>query len=734
MFTKTEAMNFAYRISPSLKVMNSIGFADMSIKPPEINFYPDKEMYFDPNAYEIHIGVYGIVDLFHPKNETEFLAALNYVRGHEEQHVRSTASRPYAIAIQKGCETIIEYIQQKTDGYKRRFRNESAYIDYVNNELPSKGVYISWKMLREFIAGLANSLEDGRIERIRAGRRPGFEVLRTYHRGVFWKGSKHVYKPWEDIKDDSYEKLVIILNQILSLATCQLYEKGFAMAYVGTPIMDEVNSYMPAIGRAVFSQRTRGLIEPMREICKGLAPLLYDVCRMSHRDAMIRELLEKMIRGMIKAMLDREPNFELSEGNEDTESDEEHNMSSVFENSDLVIVLDDETYDKLEKRTKKGNKKGITVVREHPKEDSSKEKGKGGGPGNAGQGPGSGGGGAGCSNAESEGGGENKQRRSSGNGRNSQDESAFDSVKKEMEEAAKKAAAESKDEISRVNTSASSARRTGFKEMPDKDSVVSQKAVKDICPSFKEEKRKYKLDMPLPSVLAARGKTLHNRNSQYFKSLSTPNRSFLDSGSIDPSRIYGLAFGDTNVFRKAGVDKKFDGCAYILIDNSGSMSGKKRKEACKAAAVIEEGFKGLIPFKIVAFDDTGTIFHEVIKGWEEATKMNCCWNFCLHGRSGAGNEDGYDIKIATRELLARKEKNKMLIVLSDGEPGDTELCKRAIADARKAGIEVHGIYFEEGAYVNNATFAYMYEKDYVCCRLDEIDQNLYPIMKRFSRK
>ena len=90
-------------------------------------------------------------------------------------------------------------------------------------------------------------------------------------------------------------------------------------------------------------------------------------------------------------------------------------------------------------------------------------------------------------------------------------------------------------------------------------------------------------------------------------------------------------------------------------------------------------------------------------------------------------------EIAARELLARPEKNKLLVVLSDGTPGDPGYCKAAIEKARKAGIKVSGIYFEIGECRRNPQFEKMYQKDFICCPLNELDGNLQRIMKKFSR-
>ena len=98
-----------------------------------------------------------------------------------------------------------------------------------------------------------------------------------------------------------------------------------------------------------------------------------------------------------------------------------------------------------------------------------------------------------------------------------------------------------------------------------------------------------------------------------------------------------------------------------------------------------------------------------------------------------GNEDEYDIRIATKELLKRPEKNKILIVLSDGTPGDCEATKKAIADARQKGVKLAGIYFEEGMIGSEASdFKDMYQRDYICCTTEEIDENLSRILHKFA--
>lgn len=826
MITLEEARTFVTKVRPLLHVELSIEFADMP-HTPALEFFEDSECFYNPAERMIHIGWKDLIEVYKVDGEEEFLALLKFRLGHEKQHVRSTATGPYAHGVQMGCEAVIDYIAKK-EKICERPRGANGYPYFANVVLPGHGIYISWMALQNIVAGIFNAVEDGRIERIRSNRFPGFESLRLLARGRFWSEGTEEFQDYSMIRKDPVERLRILTNQVLCLATTQLFQKGFAAVYEGTRMMDDIKDLMPYIAAGVMAGRTRHMAENATEICRRLAPFIYEACKASEEDLKMKQAFEKMIADMIKALVDSMPDTGLSERDEDTD---EGSLNSTFPSSDLVVTLDDETYDKLVRNTRKGGGSGgIMVTREHPlPEDESHEgsEGKESESGNGPEGPKgpSTPGTKGSTSSEKSKGPEGEENSSgngsaspegegssSGNGSNapegeipkeeenspgagdkgtegdgkedgkevpweqeyarsessppssgkspereegSKNASKFDpkkasnaslnAVEKAMQEAAEKVTADMASQITNVNVNSTYEYRRDVRAKQ----AAKQKAEADTKPlrssfaeefgldkdSFEELMRKYKVTDNLPPDLARRAAVLRRKNEMYFKSLSTPNVRFLDSGAIDPSRIFGLSFGDTEVFRKIGRDKKFDGCIYMLVDNSGSMRGGKRTEACKAAAVAEESFKGLIPLKIVAFDEDGKIFHEVIKGWNEQFPKNCSWNFCLHGRQGSGNEDGYDIQIAVKELLQRPEKRKLLIVLSDGAPGDTGLVKSSVSAARKKGVKVCGIYFEEGEVSDYGTkeFRDMYERDYICCSADKIDENLSRILKDFSR-
>ena len=841
MLSKQDTWELAQKLRYSLKIQNSMGFADTSITPPDIDFYPDLEQFFNPAENIIHIGAYGITERFEADSEEDFLEAMNFVRGHEEEHCRSTAQRPYAIGIQKGCEEILRYISSKEDKVTRRFRTPQDFEHYANVVLPKMGIYINWGRVQQIVGGIANSLEDGRIERIRAARFPGFERLRVKYRGIFWSQSKEDSK--EDPEKNPAEKLRLILNNILTLATCQLYGKGFAMKYAGQPVMDEVNSYMPYIAKAYMAKTCKDMSVNVIEIAKHLAPLIYEVCKMSAEDVMIRQLLDALIKQIIESSIEDnifDPGGNLHESNEMTDGGE-GTPKSTFPVSDLKLPgqkgsSQKEEEEKSEEKSKgssesskdkseekksedkpEGSDEGPGGKSEEQPEEETEEKASAGSPekdseesdeeqngdGKTSDEPNGQSETADSSDSGKESEGKTKDEpddgsedepegelddssedesddesdssetgNNSNNGQKSESsndvseeksehsrefdteeddsegsfeketaeggmsDGTLDEVLKAMQDAAEQTREEAKDTISNINAHNAHDKRTREKsESYDKEPVVPKEMGKLIGREFEEVKRMYKVTDKLPPVLQARGRAMFRKNQRYFKSLSKPTVKNLDSGSVDPGKLYGLSFGDTEVFQKIGKDKQFDGCAYLLIDNSGSMSGNKRIESAKAGAVIEEGFRKMFPLKIVAFDSWGKVIHEVIKNWDEWLSQNCCWNYALHGREGGGNEDGYDIMIATRELLARPEKKKMLVVLSDGAPGSRSLVNKAVKDARRKGIEVYSIYFEEGRVDHRAeaVMEEMYERDYVVCPLDELDEHLNKLFKKFSR-
>ena len=103
----SRAEEVAQRMRTSLVIQNGIHLADRK-RQSSIDLHKDDGMYFDQKAYAIHLGMHAPVKIFQVETEEDYVAALEFLYGHENQHVRSTAAVPYQNGIQQGVQKIIE--------------------------------------------------------------------------------------------------------------------------------------------------------------------------------------------------------------------------------------------------------------------------------------------------------------------------------------------------------------------------------------------------------------------------------------------------------------------------------------------------------------------------------------------------------------------------------------------------------------------------------------------------
>ncbi|WP_080678419.1 cobaltochelatase CobT-related protein [Ruminococcus albus] len=159
----------------------------------------------------------------------------------------------------------------------------------------------------------------------------------------------------------------------------------------------------------------------------------------------------------------------------------------------------------------------------------------------------------------------------------------------------------------------------------------------------------------------------------------------------------------TKLFDKRRTAGENDLAVFISVDESGSMScGRRSKSARRAAIGIAEACaKAKIPLYIMGFTAD-------IDGYEAYHLHYVRWKNTIDERyslmnisARMNNFDGYSIRYASRLLQKRTEKNKLLIVISDGQPAaqayrnysnigvaDT---KDAVRQATADGLVVHGI-------------------------------------------
>ena len=247
-----------------------------------------------------------------------------------------------------------------------------------------------------------------------------------------------------------------------------------------------------------------------------------------------------------------------------------------------------------------------------------------------------------------------------------------------------------------------------------------------------------------PNSIRLEAKKLNKEFAEIFL-----NKRGFDSRNRRRGRLYvgdlhKLWINDYAMFEKKGSPRETDYVFYLLMDGSGSMSGKKFNEALRACSLVEEALKGIAPVKIVMFDYNSEVVHRVIKDFNEVNQSgNYSWTFAQHQYAGGCNMDGYSIRVATKELEKRHETRKVLITLSDGLPngpaqysgtrGENDVSE-AVTSARSAGLSLFNIYFAETTserleYLPG--FKKMYnEKGIISCQPKEIGTELLRVIKR----
>lgn len=201
------------------------------------------------------------------------------------------------------------------------------------------------------------------------------------------------------------------------------------------------------------------------------------------------------------------------------------------------------------------------------------------------------------------------------------------------------------------------------------------------------------------------------------------------SGRLHPSALARLtAFKDDRVFRRKHINESKDVAVELLVDCSGSMTGGKIRTAAYAAyglsAVLDRmmianevlGFttQDNLPAEMraeevrlgIRYARRETLYHPIIKGFNERMTAETKKRFAALPSVNwlSENVDGESIQIAAARLAQRREKRKILMVLSDGQPacpGDfnqlVRHLKKSVKDVERSGIDVIAIGIQSDA-------------------------------------
>lgn len=211
-------------------------------------------------------------------------------------------------------------------------------------------------------------------------------------------------------------------------------------------------------------------------------------------------------------------------------------------------------------------------------------------------------------------------------------------------------------------------------------------------------------------------------------------------GKLHNGSLHRIVSGDdkyaSKVFRKRVVSDTTDTAVCLLVDCSGSMSGRKFDMACAGAGAFAEALKPLnIAYSIYGFTNTVEEDHPIL--WlfsefgEKTPQQELITRFDKVSGGLWQNSDGDAIAYATSKLMGRKEHRKVLVVLSDGSPAGRDhagnidwYTKSTIETAEQMGVDVYGI----GIMDSNVTR--FYKKNVVVNDLNALSPTILSIIDR----
>lgn len=626
--------------------------------------------------------VVGIPDLFLKKlSLPEMYAGIIALLGHEAQHVLSS-----------NFEAFSNYNKRMTKYFEKKGVNP-AYAGKI-------------------VHGVGNSIEDGRIEKIQANRLPGmikkFQFLNMLY--------------WEHGRGAEGNNLQDVMSAIIMLSVLGIYPRNFKSLYEGTDIYKLVLEIKPLIKEGINAVTCE-------EGLKVAEKILYKMEKFLIVELKAEEAMDKAMKEFLDS-LPSQPNFENSEevekntsgsGGHSThisESEGEGEGEGKGNSSQGNQPSDGESKSsKGDKDSKEGENKTNSSSNESNNTKTSKDRSK-------------------KMDRKSSSGDELSLGEKESLRENNSQSLSEDEIRNKFKEISEGLNEEAKEKFTQIEKKEEEEREKAERFMP-----LTTKERKELQDEYSQYKLKFveiadefSLHRELPADLKNQGKKFRKEVEKIFKNKSTLNLLGQSKGTLNPDDLWRVGMSDYDVFAIEGAKSRSDYVIFILQDGSGSMiSEDKDVHSAYALATIEEGLRGVVPFKIATFTaGSSAVIHYKVRGFNDNSKRNHSFNFLHHREAEGGNRDDYSIKVATRELLRRPEKDKVLIVLSDGLPSSKERTKDAIKEARDAKIHVVGIMFGNKSFRDRNIEEYrkMYEKNIIATEPNQIINKLTSTLKK----
>lgn len=160
-------------------------------------------------------------------------------------------------------------------------------------------------------------------------------------------------------------------------------------------------------------------------------------------------------------------------------------------------------------------------------------------------------------------------------------------------------------------------------------------------------------------------------------------------GRLNTGHLHRVVNGHVDVFKTRTETKLVNSAVSVLVDSSGSMSGKLYEQACAAGVLLGEVLSAVgVKVEIAGFTDWGRsqLVHDIHLpfGARMDRELVLGSMYRLSSRL-SGNADGENVLIAYDRILKQDVDRRVIIVLSDGEPSgcsgfdEAEFLRKALA-------------------------------------------------------
>lgn len=677
--------------------------------------------------------VIGLPEYMLTKSRKEIFSALKALHGHECEHGASSD----LIVLEKYLNEVSEYLCEKYNFHSSIAQKVGHYVQ--------------------------NSVEDGRIEKRLVNRLKGFLKHIKYFRGMWWKA--------QPVKGES--EISDFLFAICTVATTGLYPLDWEKYYKNSRAEEIIEKIRPLIIKSINDSSHQICCNHCKEIIEVIgdyiAELLQDQNMMAHLMEMAidndystseSEQSEQPCGGNSTSTHFRSEKTNEKQKKNNQKQDKYQQQNNQGQGSEGKGGQDSDE-DAGNKNDEDSKEKGTEEEQDNTntsqdKNESFDEEDKNNSNGNNGNNE---------ENSEEEDERDNQpnnnKKSNNNNQKNSQDNDetnvGYDSdfVDQELDKIRQDALEEAERALSNADKEDDQeAKRQAKEAKEDKANTITPEELDKIAKEYKDDyfphfriiKFNSGQSVELSTEIKKEAKKFKKEIEDIFKSKKVFNSRHKKRGVLDTTILWQIGVKDYNVFYKKGNPKESDYAIYVLIDGSGSMrervdrSTSKWFYASKAGAIIEEGIKEFIPFKIATFSSGyEENVHYIVSNFQEKGKENKAWSFYHHYSPNNGNKDGHSIRVATTELMKRPEKNKLLIILSDGLPSAYDSDQRGQADvrksvreARKNGVNVVSICF--GSEVHREytmdTYKAMYQTSIISCNPQNISSELIRVLKK----